>query len=233
MKGLIDLTGQKYGRLTVIERADDYISKKGQKARQWRCKCDCGNYVVVRSQYLRNGHTKSCGCIASEDFAGQKFGKLTVIKLDHVSDGGNKQYLCQCDCGNVDIVDSGNLKRGLVKSCGCTRLKHIPRRITHGYSGTRLYNVWSGMKERCFNKNSKRYKDYGGRGTIICPEWLYFENFRDWALKTGYDETAERGDCTIERKDVNGNYEPSNCCWITNQEQQLNKRAENGKKVQD
>lgn len=221
------------GLFCLIEREDYYISKKGQKVRQWRCKCDCGNYVVVRSQYLRSGHTKSCGCMVSEDLSGQKFGKLTVIKLDHVSDGGNKQYLCQCDCGNVDIVDSGNLKRGLAKSCGCTRLKHIPRRITHGYSGTRLYNVWSGMKERCFNKNNKRYKDYGGRGITICPEWLYFENFRDWALKTGYDENAERGECTIERKDVNGNYEPNNCCWITNQEQQLNKRAENGKKVQD
>ncbi len=226
-----DLIRKRFGRLMVIERAQDYVSRKGQKARQWKCLCDCGNQAIVRAQYLRNGHTKSCGCLASEDLTGRKYGKLTVIKVDHVSAGGNKQYLCKCDCGNTNVADGGNLKRGLVKSCGCTRLRYIPKRITHGYSSTRLYHVWSGMKSRCFNKKNERYEDYDGRGITICPEWLYFENFRDWAYANGYDENAEWGECTIERKDVNGNYEPSNCEWITIQQQQLNKRAPNGKGI--
>lgn len=89
----------------------------------------------------------------------------------------------------------------------------------HGYKRTRLYNTWLNIKQRCLNKNNPRYKYYGGKGINICREWRDdFATFESWALSNGYDETL-----TIDRRDVNGDYEPSNCRWITNKKQQNNK----------
>ena len=89
----------------------------------------------------------------------------------------------------------------------------------HGWKGTRLYNSWRGMKARCNNPNDTAYKHYGGRGITICEEWESFETFKDWALRNGYQETL-----TIERKDVNGNYEPDNCEWVSVRNQHYNTR---------
>ena len=83
---------------------------------------------------------------------------------------------------------------------------------------TQLYNSWRGMKDRCNNKNNTRYDSYGGKGVSVCEEWNDFLNFKEWALDNGY-----KPGLTIERKDVDGNYEPSNCCWVTNKEQANNK----------
>lgn len=93
----------------------------------------------------------------------------------------------------------------------------------HNMSNTRIYCIWDGMKQRCRNSKSKRYKDYGGRGIKICSEWLDkengFINFYNWSMANGYKENL-----TIDRIDIDGNYEPLNCRWITNKEQQKNKR---------
>lgn len=87
-------------------------------------------------------------------------------------------------------------------------------------SRTRLYRIFDHMKQRCYNKNNERYKDYGKRGINVCNEWLHdFMVFREWALNNGYNDTL-----TIDRIDVNGNYEPSNCRWVDNLTQQNNKR---------
>ena len=117
---MIDLTGQRFGRLTVIERAG---TKHGEAV--WRCRCDCGNEVVVSGYKLRTGHSKSCGCIVSEhakrfakDLTGQRFGRLVVIERA----GRINSYAawrCLCDCGKEIIVASNQLRRGQVKSCGC------------------------------------------------------------------------------------------------------------------
>ena len=88
--------------------------------------------------------------------------------------------------------------------------------------------VWKNMKQRCYNKNHKSYHNYGGRGIEICDEWKNnFSKFHKWAIDNGYNPNAPRGECTIDRINVNGNYEPSNCRWISNIEQQQNKRNNN------
>lgn len=118
-----------------------------------------------------------------------------------------------------------NLQSGSVKSCGCLHLeinRTILRtlNITHDKTNTKLYQVWSSMKQRCYHGNNKNYKHYGGRGIIMCDEWLNdFMNFYNWSMDNGYDDTL-----TIDRIDVNGNYEPSNCRWATMKQQNRNQR---------
>ena len=98
-------------------------------------------------------------------------------------------------------------------------------KIIHGESNTRLYNIWECMKTRCYNKHHIKYHNYGGRGISICDSWKNsYINFRDWALMNGYNENL-----TIDRINVNGNYEPSNCQWITHAEQQKNRRTTKSK----
>lgn len=108
----------------------------------------------------------------------------------------------------IERTWNGNLNKKNDRR-GCT--------ITHGCSKTRLYETWCCMKKRCYNQKDKRYKNYGGRGIKVCDEWQTFEPFYDWAMANGYRE-----DLTIDRIDVDGNYEPSNCRWATMIEQMRN-----------
>lgn len=159
---------------------------------------------------------------------GQKFYQLTIIELHHKREYIDKKgviryreyYKCQCDCGNITIVEKSQLTTSKTKSCGCLQ-KSITSKMskTHGFSKTKIYSLWCGIKDRCFRHKNKDYKNYGGRGIIVCNEWLKFENFYNWAIENGYKEGL-----TIERIDVNGNYEPNNCKWIKNELQSHNKR---------
>lgn len=155
------------------------------------------------------------------DITGQRFGRLTVIGFDKQDEFRQYMWLCKCDCGNVVSIRGYSLRSGNTQSCGCIQKEtNLKLRQTHGMTKTRIYNIWQSMKQRCSTPSVSCYKYYGGRGISVCDEWQSFEPFYQWAISNGYADNL-----TIDRIDVNGNYEPINCRWITIQEQQRNKRG--------
>lgn len=159
------------------------------------------------------------------DLTNNKFGRLLVIEKapNRIMGNGDSRraWLCMCECGNKVVATTLDLRKGDVKSCGCLKQElDAKRRTIHGEHGTHLHNVWCAMRRRCRNENSKDYIHYGGRGIKVCSEWdKDFTCFKNWALSNGYSE-----ELTIDRINVDGNYEPNNCRW-TSMKAQSNNRS--------
>ena len=154
--------------------------------------------------------------------SGERFGYWEVIK-----ETKDRKVLCRCECGTEKEVQKKHLLSGKTTSCGCFRnqkasermKKNNPYNVKHNMYKSRLYGIWNGLKDRCYNSNNAQYHNYGGRGIKVCEEWQEFIPFKEWALNNGYTDTL-----TLDRTDFDGDYEPNNCRWITIQAQQYNKR---------
>ena len=155
------------------------------------------------------------------EWIGKKFNMLTVIEPVHtVLPNGNKQWFwhVRCDCGNERVIKPRDILNNHYVSCGCyNKSPDKKTNKTHGESHTRLHNIWCSINNRC-NPNNKNNERYGKRGITICEEWHDYTKFAEWARSHGYEDGL-----TIERIDVNGNYEPSNCKWIPMPKQARNR----------
>jgi hypothetical protein len=165
-----NLAGQKFGRLSVIERDGTEVDKAGKRSALWRCLCECGATAFVPTRRLASGNTKSCGCLASE-----------AIRTNRKTHGASRS-------------------RG--------------RR-----PATPEYGVWRSIRSRCLNQSSPAFPDYGGRGIVMCDRWR--EDYTAFLADMGTKPTPRH---SIDRIDVNGNYEPGNCRWATSKEQMRNTR---------
>lgn len=157
-----------------------------------------------------------------QDLTGRKFERLLVLGFDHRyhrRSGTVLYWKCLCDCGQHCVVSGHAMRRKHTKSCGCYNNDvRATRFVTHGLSRTPLHKVWCAMKSRCFQKCNTGYPDYGGRGITVCEQWMDFKGFYDDMHGT------YRDGLTLDRINVNGNYEPGNCRWATMGEQRLNTR---------
>jgi hypothetical protein len=161
----------------------------------------------------------------AEDFTGRRFGRLKVLHR-YAGPSSDVKWVCRCDCGNITNSFRTHLKNGQSRSCGCLRSETTSKRAktgdirrTHGMRKSPEYGVWSTMLGRCENSNVERYPQYGGRGIKVCERWHKFENFfADMGKRPGPK-------FSIDRKDNDGNYEPSNCYWATSEEQIYNKQT--------
>ncbi|MEH7181090.1 hypothetical protein V7108_24985 [Neobacillus vireti] len=224
MASFINLTGQQFGRLTVIKLSEE---SRYQVNKKWMCRCDCGMEVIRDGRSLvrglAKGITTTCGtCINRKNakLEGNRYGRLTVLKKAERTG----YWECHCSCGTHKTIIGYNLLKGIANSCGCISRERLIERnkanSTHNMRNTRLYHIWDTMKARCLRPNSKDYKNYGARGITICEEWRnQFEAFYMWAMDYGYEPHL-----TLDRVDVNGKYEPTNCRWATTKEQGNNTR---------
>ena len=220
----IDISGQRFGRLTVIDRAAPYVYQ-GKPFASWNCLCECGRRTVQRADQLRHGKVSSCGDISHResrrvDLAGRRFGRWLVVELCP-GKGPVTRWICRCDCGEVRDVAANMLRNGDSRSCGCLKRERIvSAHLTHGMTKTPTYRIWAAMISRCTNSKRKDWNLYGGRGISVCDRWRH--SFESFIADMGEQPPGR----SIDRfPNQNGNYEPGNCRWATSVEQGRNMRS--------
>lgn len=224
------LIGEYVGAVKVVDK----VYNKDRKEWEYMCRCECGNVFKSRKEHLLKPRLGCKKCVSrkvalsnanrldSPSWIGKRFGRLVVI--DSYVKEQKTHWILRCDCGNVIDKRAGMVNAGQYKSCGCIAREIQANAISHD----RLYSIWSGMKSRCFYEADDSYRLYGGRGITMCDEWKEdYKAFKDWAYKHGWTEDTPESfgeRLSIERIDVNGNYEPANCCFIPLKQQVYNRR---------
>lgn len=142
---------------------------------------------------------------------GGRYHRLLVVSLEGNDKWGSAKCKCKCDCGQIKVVRLSDLKNGKTTSCGCQRRQSCSNSQTkHGLSSHPVYFLWKSIKRRCYNKNTKDYINYGGRGITVCEEWRSdFMYFYNWALKNGWEKGLD-----IDRIDNDGEYSSCNCRFV-------------------
>ena len=155
---------------------------------------------------------------------GRRFGLLVVVREEPKTPGQRRKVFCRCDCGRTASIDPRRLRLGGTESCGCLQRERVAligatRRAPHGMCGSAEYNAWVKMRGRCYNSADSKFSYYGGRGIRVCDRWLAsFDNFlADMGRRPGPG-------WSVDRLDVNGDYDPKNCRWATRTQQARNKR---------
>jgi len=224
-----DLTGKRYGHLTVIARSDDkyYGTKQENQSVMWVVRCDCGMGIFeICEEDLISGRVTQCQyCVEKPSKGineiGNVYGSLIVMSRDYSANDEHAVYVCKCaKCGRTISVRGSRLREGKVTSCGCDA---VPNGTTHGLSKTRIYETWRGMHNRCEDVNHKDYPLYSKKGITVCQEWNKRNkngliNFYNWAVDNGYEDSL-----TIDRKNNDLGYEPGNCQFVNDIAQANNK----------
>lgn len=223
-----DETGNRYGKLIVIKRVSN--DKHGNA--RWLCNCHCGRSYITLGSGLRSGKSSHCGCASNIDISGNIYGRLLVLhrmskrynKLNGYNNRVVNFYVCRCDCGSIIKVTKNHLTTGHTKSCGCyakDRTKEV--RTSHGLSTHPLYVVWKDMLLRCYDPRHKSYELYSSNNRTVCEEWIEdIKIFYEWSISNGWAKGLQ-----LDRIDNSKGYSPSNCRFVTPQEN-VNNRSSGG-----